>query len=66
MMHQMLPDGNLVKQGFIQKEYIEKVLNAVPNPRLDLHYGVLWNMLTCEIWYDMYISSDSIGKHMGF
>ena len=59
MMQQMLPDGNLVRQGFIQKEYVEKILNAVPNPKLDLHYGAMWNLLTCEIWHRMYIENNS-------
>jgi len=58
MMQQMLPGGNLVKQGFIQKEYVDKILNAVPNPRLDLHYGAMWNLLTCEIWHRMFIETD--------
>jgi asparagine synthase (glutamine-hydrolysing) len=58
MMQQMLPDGNLVEQGFIKKEYIKKILNAVPNPRLNIHYGVMWNLLTCEIWHRMFIEGD--------
>ena len=57
-MQQMLPDGNLVKEGYIKKDYIEKILNEIPNPRLNLHYGALWNLLTCEIWYGMYIDGD--------
>jgi len=63
MMQQMLPDGSLVKQGFIKKEYVEKILNAIPNPKLSLHYGVLWNMLTCEIWHRMYIDGDMKKPH---
>lgn len=62
MMQQMLPEGNLVKQGFIQKEYIEKILKAVPNPKLDLHYGAMWNLLTCEIWHRMYIENDILTR----
>jgi asparagine synthase (glutamine-hydrolysing) len=58
MMQQMLPCGNLVKRGFIKKEYIERILNAIPNPKLSLHYGVLWNILTCEIWYDIFINGE--------
>jgi asparagine synthase (glutamine-hydrolysing) len=59
MMQQMLPDGNLVKQGYIQKGYVEKILDAVPNPRLDLHYGAMWNLLTCEIWHRIFIENDN-------
>lgn len=55
MAENLLCEGNLIRNGFIQKGYIEKILRAVPNPRLDLHYGVLWNLLACEIWYGMYI-----------
>lgn len=55
MAENVLCEGSLVKEGYIKKEYIEKILRAIPNPRLDLHYGVLWNLLTCEIWYGMYI-----------
>jgi len=61
MMQKMLPDGNLVKQGFIKKEYVEKILNAVPNPKLDIHYGAMWNILTCEIWHRMYIEKGNPG-----
>jgi len=63
LAQQILPDGNLVKNGYINKEYVEKILNEVPNPKLNLHYGVIWNLLTCEIWDRMYIESDSLA-HM--
>jgi asparagine synthase (glutamine-hydrolysing) len=56
MADNILCEGNLIREGYIQKGYIEKILRAIPNPRLDLHYGVLWNLLTCEIWYNMYIN----------
>ncbi len=57
MMQQMLPEGNLVKDGYIKKDYIDKILHEIPNPRLNLHYGALWNLLTCEIWHRMFIDS---------
>jgi asparagine synthase (glutamine-hydrolysing) len=58
MMQQMLPEGNLIREGYIRKEYVERILGAVPNPRLDLHYGVMWNLLTCEIWYRIFIENE--------
>ncbi|MDG6251148.1 asparagine synthase (glutamine-hydrolyzing) [Methanocalculus sp.] len=58
MAENVLCDGALVREGFIKKDYLEKILRAIPNPRLDMHYGVLWNMLACEIWYGMYINTD--------
>ena len=55
---QKLPEGNLVKGGYFQQDYINKVLNAIPNPRLNLHYNVIWNLLTFEIWYEIFINGD--------
>lgn len=55
MAKNLLCEGGLIRDGYIQKGDIEKILRAVPNPRLDLRYTVLWNLLACEIWYGMYI-----------
>ena len=64
MAQNVLCEGNLVKDGFIKREYIEKVLRTIPNPRLDVHYGLLWNLLVSEIWYDMYIKPDDLSFQM--
>jgi asparagine synthase (glutamine-hydrolysing) len=58
IMQQILPDGDLVTGGYIKKEYLDKVLDEIPNPKLNLHYGALWNLLTCEIWHRMFITTD--------
>ena len=58
IMQQILPEGNLVREDYIDKEYINKILNAVPNPKLSLHYGVMLNLLTAEIWYRIFIEGD--------
>lgn len=55
---QKLPEGNLVKEGYFKKEYIDRILNELPNPRLRLHYDVIWNLLTFEIWHEIYINGD--------
>lgn len=60
---QKLPDGNLVKEGLIRKEYLEKVLNHPLSPDLVKHYTLIWNLLTFEMWYDIFIKSDSLRKH---
>lgn len=62
MAKNVLCEGNLIKEKYIKKEYIEKILRAIPNPRLDLHYAVLWNLLVCEIWYGIYIDNDIKNK----
>ena len=58
LAQQVLCNGRLIQEGYIKQDYIEKVLRAIPNPRLDLHYGVLWNLLVSEIWYGIYIDQD--------
>lgn len=58
MMQQVLPEGALASQGYINRDYIDKVLRALPNPKLTLHYGALWNLLTAEIWYHLFIEND--------
>ena len=55
-----LPEGHAVKNKLIRREYINKILNAVANPRLWLHYNVIWNLLAFEIWYDVFIERDDI------
>jgi hypothetical protein len=45
---QKLPEGYLLKEGYFKRDYIDKVLNAIPNPRLSLHYNVICNLLTFE------------------
>ncbi|MHB8136662.1 MAG: asparagine synthetase B family protein, partial [Anaerolineaceae bacterium] len=62
LAQQILPEGNLVKNGYINKPYIDKILNEIPNPKLNLHYGVIWNLLTCEIWNRMYIETDTFAS----
>lgn len=38
---QKLLGGNLMKAGYFKRDYIVKALNALPNPRLSLDYGVI-------------------------
>jgi asparagine synthase (glutamine-hydrolysing) len=57
---QKLPEGNAVKEGLIRKEYLEDVLGREASNHLIKHYCLIWNLLTFEIWYEMYIKSDKI------
>lgn len=59
---QKLPEGNLVKEGFIKGDYINKILRTKPNPRLSLHYTVIWNLLAFEVWYEIYIRREELKK----
>ncbi len=59
---QILPDGNAVKLGLIKRDYIERVLRTYPQPEMAKHYTLLWNLITFEIWYKMFIENDRIEK----
>jgi len=59
---QLLPEGYTVKHGFIDKNYIEKVLSYKVSRSLAKHYTLIWNLLAFEIWYRIFIISDNIRK----
>jgi len=59
---QLLPEGNLVKIGLIKKDYIERVIRHYPQPEMAKHYTLLWNLLTFELWYEIFIKSDRIER----
>ncbi len=59
---QILPEGNAVKMGLIRKDYIDRVLRTYPQPDMAKHYTLIWNLITFEIWYEMFINSDRIER----
>ncbi len=59
---QILPEGNAVRLGLIKKDYIEKVLKTYPQPEMAKHYTLIWNLITFEIWYELFINSEKIEK----
>ena len=59
---QILPEGNAVRLGLIKKDYIDKVLKTYPQPEMAKHYTLIWNLITFEIWYELFINSEKIEK----
>jgi len=45
------------QQGIFNYEYIQRILNYPPDPRLRWHYNFLWIVLGLAIWEKMYIES---------
>ena len=58
LTQQILSDGCLVREKYISQDYVDSVLHTLPNPRLDLHYTALWNLMVSELWYRIFIESE--------
>jgi len=46
------------QQGIFNYNYIRKILDYPPHPRLRWHYNLLWIMVGYAIWQKMFINSD--------
>jgi len=57
---QILPNGNIIKQGFFKKEAVEKILSHKLDKRLSMHYNLIWNMVVFEIWHKIYIENNNL------
>ncbi|BFN36437.1 asparagine synthase (glutamine-hydrolyzing) [Fidelibacter multiformis] len=50
------------KQGLFNYEYIRKILDAPPHPRLRWHYNFLWVIMGLAVWQKMFIESDAFAE----
>lgn len=55
-----LCDGNIVKEGFIDKDYTDRIIKRPPQRELVKHYALMWSLLSFEIWYNIYIKEGKI------
>jgi asparagine synthase (glutamine-hydrolysing) len=46
-----LLSGETVKEGFINKEYVKKILDKQISEKMIPHYNKLWDALAFEIWF---------------
>ncbi|HPC35219.1 MAG TPA: asparagine synthase (glutamine-hydrolyzing) [Candidatus Marinimicrobia bacterium] len=51
-------------QGIFNYEYIKRILNYPPDPRLRWHYNFLWIVLGLAIWERMFIETKNYRKHI--
>ena len=47
------------QQGIFNYEYIQRILNYPPDPRLRWHYNFLWVVLGLAVWERMFIKTDN-------
>ena len=50
------------KQGLFNYEYIRKILDTPPHPRLRWHYNFLWVVMGLAVWQKMFIDSDAFAE----
>lgn len=50
-----LCDGNIVKDGFVGKEYTDRIVKRPPQKELVKHYALMWSLLSFEVWYNIYV-----------
>ncbi|NMC58998.1 MAG: asparagine synthase (glutamine-hydrolyzing) [Candidatus Methanofastidiosa archaeon] len=53
-----LCDGNAVRDGFVDKDYIDKIIMRPPQRELVKHYSLMWSLLSFEVWYNIYIKEE--------
>jgi hypothetical protein len=46
------------ERGWFNYEYLRRILDHNPDPRLRWHYFYLWLALGFEIWAQMYLEGD--------
>ncbi|HPI28491.1 MAG TPA: asparagine synthase-related protein, partial [Candidatus Marinimicrobia bacterium] len=51
-------------QGIFNYEYLQRILNYPPDPRLRWHYNFLWIVLGLAIWERMFIETENYRKHI--
>ncbi|MDD5541368.1 MAG: asparagine synthase C-terminal domain-containing protein, partial [Candidatus Marinimicrobia bacterium] len=51
------------QQGIFNYEYIQRILNYPPDPRLRWHYNFLWIVLGVAVWEKMFIKTENFRRH---
>lgn len=51
------------RQGIFNYDYLRRILDYPPDPRLRWHYNFLWVALGVAIWEQMFIASPRVGEY---
>lgn len=54
----VLTPDRLRRSGVFNPDFVQKVLDAKPHPRLRWHYFLLWQMIGVELWREIFIESE--------
>jgi asparagine synthase (glutamine-hydrolysing) len=62
---EVLTPDRLRSSGVFNAEFVRRVLDAKPHPRLRWHYFMLWQMIGVEIWRDIFAGSQHTSTRTG-
>jgi asparagine synthase (glutamine-hydrolysing) len=54
----VLTPERLRESGVFNPEFVQKVVQAKPHPRLRWHYFLLWQMIGVELWREIFIETE--------
>jgi asparagine synthase (glutamine-hydrolysing) len=58
----ILTKNYIEEQGIFNFEYIKRIIDYPPNPKLRWHYNYLWIVVGFAIWEKMFIRTDDFLK----
>lgn len=53
-LKEYLLNGETVKDGYINGDYIERIIDSPISEKMIPHYNKLWDALAFEIWYELF------------
>ncbi len=54
----ILTRERVAEQGLFNYDYLRRIIEHPPNPRMYWHYFFLWNVLGFTIWHQMFLEGD--------
>jgi asparagine synthase (glutamine-hydrolysing) len=58
MALEVLTPNRLRQSGVFNPDFVQRVLQAKPHPRLRWHYFVLWQMIGVELWREIFLETE--------
>jgi len=59
---QILSERTIQKREYFKHDFIKRILEHPPTPKLNKYYAHIWNLTAFEIWHRIYIDSENVYK----
>ena len=53
-----LPQGFVIRKGLVNRDWVQRVLDAHPSPELTPQYNKIWDCLALEVFYRIYFGDE--------